>query len=169
MLAIIHHKNVQLYTKIRNKLTSEDIEPIVNAQNRDGKYTVEDTTDETTTVQSQLPHISPTPWDKICMPTEKVGCILLTSHLKQFLKNYPPSSEKQAFLDIYNMLSLLDKYLYDNPKHYTCCMSSDSEYVILLRYAIHFHIDLTTFPTLWVVLSILLETQDVTHEHVKCL
>ena len=48
-------------------------------------------------------------------------------------------------------------------------MSSDSEYVILLRYAIHFNIDLTMFPTLWVVLSILLETQDVTHEHVKCL
>ena len=31
------------------------------------------------------------------------------------------------------------------------------------------HIDLTTFPTLWVVLSILLETQDGKHEYVKCL
>ena len=92
------------------------------------------------------------------MPTEKVGCILVTSHLKQFLKDYPPSSDKQAFLHIYNMLSLLDKYLYDNPKHHTHCMSSDNEYVTLLRYAIHFNIDLTTFPTLWAVLSILLET-----------
>ena len=103
------------------------------------------------------------------MPTEKLGCILVTSHLKEFLKDYPPSSEKQDFLDIYNMLSLLDKYLNDNPKHHTHCMSSDSEYVILLRYAIHFNIDLTTFPTLWAVLSILLETQDVTRKHVKCL
>ena len=48
-------------------------------------------------------------------------------------------------------------------------MSSDGEYVILLRYAIHFNIDLAMFPTLWVVLSILLETQDVACKHVKCL
>ena len=66
------------------------------------------------------------------------------------------------------MLSLLDKYLYDSPKHHTHCMSSDNEYVILLRCAIHLNID-TTFPTLWDVLSILLKTQDVTHKHVKCL
>ena len=153
----------------KQTVTSEDIEPVVNAQHCDRKHTVEDTTEETTTVQSQLLAISPTSQDKICMPTEKVGCILVTSHLKQFPKDYPLSSEKQAFLDICNMLSLLDKYLYNNPKHHTHCMSSHSEYVILLRYAICFNIDLTTFPTLWVVLSILLETQDVTHEHVKCL
>ena len=103
------------------------------------------------------------------MPTEKVGFILVTSHLKQFLKDYPLSSDKQAFLDIYNMLSLLDKYLYDNLKHHTRCMSSDNEYVILLRYTICLNMDLTTFPTLWAVLSILLETQDVIREHVKCL
>ena len=147
----------------------EDVEPVVNAQHHDGKHTVEDTTEETTTVQSQLLHILPTSMDKISMPTENVGCILVTSHLKQFLKDYCPSSDKQAFLDIYNMLSLLDKYLYDNLKHHTHCMSSDNEYVTLLRYAIHLNIDLTMFPTLWAVLSILLETQDVTCEHVKCL
>ena len=67
--------------------------------------------------------------------------------IEQFIKDYPPSSEKQAFIDIYNMLSLLDKYLCDNPKHHTHCMSSDSEYVILLRYARCFNIDLTTFPS----------------------
>ena len=96
------------------------------------------------------------------MPTKKVGCTLVTSHLKQFLEDYPPSSDKQAFLDIYHMLSLLDKYLYDNPKQHTHCMSSDNEYVTLLKYAICLNIDLTTFPTLWAVLSILLDTQDVT-------
>ena len=94
------------------------------------------------------------------MPTKKVGCILVTSHLKQFLEDYSSSSEKQAFLDIYHMLSLLDKYLYDNLKQHTHCMSSDNEYVTLLKYAIHLNIDLTMFPTLWAVLSILLDTQD---------
>ena len=101
------------------------------------------------------------------MPTEKVGCILVTSHLKQFLEDYPSSSEKQAFLDIYHMLSLLDKYLYDYQKQHTHCMSSDNEYVTLLQYAIHLHIDLTMFPTLWAVLPILPDTQDGKCEYVK--
>ena len=48
-------------------------------------------------------------------------------------------------------------------------MSSDNEYVTLLKYAIHLNIDLTTFPTLWAVLFILLDTQNDKHEHIKCL
>ena len=57
--------------------------------------------------------------DDIIMPTEKVGCTLVTSYLKQFLEDYPPPPDKQAFLNIYHMLSLLDKYLHDNPKQHT--------------------------------------------------
>ena len=111
----------------------------------------------------------PTSTDEVIMPTEKVGCILVTSHLKQFLEDYPLSSDKKAFLDIYHMLTLLDKYLYDNLKQHTHCMSSDNEYVTFLKYAIHLNIDLTTFPTLWAVLSILLDTQDGKCKYVKCL
>ena len=150
-------------------MITEDIDSEINAQHHDGTHTAEDTMEETTKAQSQLPHVSSTSVDKINMPIKKVGCKLVTSHLKQFLKDYPQSLDKQAFPDIYNMLSLLDKYLYDNPKHHTRCMSSDNEYVILLRYAIHLNIDLSMFPTLWAVLSILLETQDTKHEYVKCL
>ena len=120
-------------------------------------------------MHSERPQTLPTCTDKVIMPTKKVGCILVTSHLKQFPEDYPPSSDRQAFLDIYHMLSLLDKYLYDNPKQHTHCMSSDNEYVTLLKYAIHLNIDLTTFPTLWAVLSILIDTQDSKCEHVKCL
>ena len=46
-------------------------------------------------------------------------------------------------------------------------MSSDNEYVILLKYAIHLDIDLSTCPTLWAVLSILLDTQDGNLECIK--
>ena len=46
-------------------------------------------------------------------------------------------------------------------------MSSDNEYITLLQYTIHLHIDLTMFPTLWAVLSILLETQDGKCGYVK--
>ena len=120
-------------------------------------------------LQSEQPHILTTPTNEVIMPTKKVGCILVTSHLKQFLEYYPLTSEKQAFLDIYHKLSLLDKYLYDYLKQHSHCMSSDNEYVTLLQYAIHLPIDLTTFPTLWTVLSIFLDTQDGKCEYVKCL
>ena len=120
-------------------------------------------------MHSEQPCTMLTCTDAVTIPTKKVGCILVTSHLKQFLEDYPPSSDKQAFLDIYHMLSLLDKYLYDNLKQHTHCMSSDKEYVTLLKYAIHLNIDLTAFPTLWAVLSILLNTQDGKCEYVKCL
>ena len=48
-------------------------------------------------------------------------------------------------------------------------MSSNNEYVALLKYAIHLNIDLSTFPSLWAVLSILLDTQDGNLEFVKFL
>ena len=142
--------------------TSKDVEQDVEAQ-----YPTEDTSEETTPTQSERLHTLPTFTDEVRMPTEKVDCILVTSHLKQFLEDYPLSSEKQVFLDIYHMLSLLDKYLYDYPKQHTHCMSSDNEYVTLLQYTIHLHIDLTKFPTLWAVLSILLDTQDGKCKYVK--
>ena len=67
------------------------------------------------------------------------------------------------------MLPLLDKYLYDNPKQHTHCMSSDNEYIILLKYAIRLNIDLSMFPTLWAVLSFLLDTQNGKREYVQLL
>ena len=142
--------------------TLEDVK-----QDAEAQHLMKDTFKETTPTQSEQLHTLPTSTDEVRMPTKKVGCILVTSHLKQFLEDYPSSSEKQVFLDIYHMLSLLDRYLYDYPKQHTHCMSSDNEYVTLLQYTIHLHIDSTMFPTLWVVLSILLETQDGKCKYVK--
>ena len=148
---------------------SEDMAQDTDTQCCDGKHPVEGFTRKSTPIHSEQPSIMLTCTNEVIMPTKKVGCILVTSHLKQFLEDYPPSSDKQAFFDIYHMLSLLDKYLYDNPKQHTHCMSSDNEYVTLLKYAICLNLDLTAFPTLWAVLSILLDTQDGKHEYVKCL
>ena len=150
-------------------MTSEDVEQDTNAQHHDGKHLVEDLTRGPTPTHSEQQCTLPTCTDKVIMPTKKVGCILVTNHLKQFLENYPPSSDKQAFLDVYHMLSLLDKYLYDNLILHTHYMSSDNEYVTLLKYAIHLNIDSTMFPTLWAVLSILHDTQDCKCKHVICL
>ena len=117
-------------------MTLEDIAQDTDTQHCDRKHPVEDFSRKPTLIHSEQPNAMPTCTDEIIMSTKKVGCMLVTSHFKQFLEGYPPSSDKQAFLDIYHMLSLLDKYLYDNPKQHTHCMSSDNEYVTLLKYAI---------------------------------
>ena len=135
----------------------------------DNEHSAKDTAAKVTSTQSEQLLTGFLPTDEVTIPTEKVGCILVTSHLQQFLEDYPPSSDKHAFLDVYHMLSLLDKYLYDNPKQHTHCMSSDNEYVTLLKYAICLNTDLSTFLTLWAVLSILLDTQDGNLEYVKLL
>ena len=135
----------------------------------DDDCTAIDSIAEGTSIQPEKSLTALLPTDDVTIPTEKVGCIFVTRHLQQFLEEYLPPSDKQAFLDVYHMLSLLDKYLYDNPKQHTHCMSSNNEYVALLKYEIHLNVDLSMFPTLWAVLSILLDTQDGNLEYVKLL
>ena len=77
----------------------------------DDEHSAENAAVEPTSIQSDQPLTVFLPTDDVIMLTEKVGCILVTNDLQQFLEDYPPSSEKQAFLDVYHMLSLLDKYL----------------------------------------------------------
>ena len=62
---------------------------------------------------------------------------------------------------------MLNAYLIDNPQQYIHCMSPDNEYVSLIMYTNMIEIDLCNFPTIWTVLSILLDTQSNTSQHVK--
>ena len=101
------------------------------------------------------------------VPTEKVGCLQVTSQLKEFLKHFPPESREKAFEQIYNILQALDAYLIDNPQQHLYCMSPDSEYVSLIMYTTKIGIDLCNFPAIWAVLSILLDTQSNELQHVK--
>ena len=48
-------------------------------------------------------------------------------------------------------------------------MSPGNEYITVLNYAIHLHLGISTFPTVWAVLSILLDSQDNNLEYVKFL
>ena len=104
---------------------------------------------------------------EVCIPTEKVGCLQVTSQLKEFLKHYPPESREKAFEQIYQILQTLDAYLIDNPQQHLYCMSPDSEYVSLIMYATKIEIDLCNFLAIWTVLSILLDTQSNELQHVK--
>ena len=127
--------------KSQQSMTSEGVEQYTDAPQEDDEHSVEEVTRKSTSMNSEQLRTTLTCAEEVIMPTEKVGCTLVTSYLKQFLEDYPPPSDKQAYLNIYYMLSLLDKYLHDNPKQHTHCMSSDNEYVILLKYAIHLNTD----------------------------
>ena len=103
------------------------------------------------------------------IPTETVGCLQFTNQLRVFLNHFPPKSREKAFEQIYKTLQVLDVYLIDNPQQHIRCMSPDNEYVSLIMYAITIKIDLCNFPAIWAVLSILLDTQSNTLQHVKSL
>ena len=103
----------------------------------------------------------------VCIPTEKVGCLQVTSQLKEFLNHFPLESREKAFEQIYKILQALDAYLIDNPQWHSYCMSPDSEYVSLIMYATKIEMDLCNFPAIWAVLSILLDTQSNKLQHVK--
>ena len=104
---------------------------------------------------------------EVGIPTEMVGCLQVTSQLKEFLKHYPPESREKAFKQIYQILQTLDAYLIDNPQQHIYCMSPDSEYLLLIMYATKIEIDLCNFPAILAVLSILLDTQSNESQHVK--
>ena len=97
--------------------------------------------------------------DQVHIPTDKVGCLQVTSQLQEFLNHFPPKSVEKAFEQIYQILQVLDKYLIDNPQQHQYCMSSDSEYITLISYTTKLEIDLYNFPAIWVELSILLNTK----------
>ena len=101
------------------------------------------------------------------VPTEKVGCLQVTSQLKEFLDHFPPESREKAFEQIYEILQTLDAYLIDNPQQHIYCMSPDSKYVSLIMYATRIEIDLCNFLAIWAVLSILLDTQSNKLQYVK--
>ena len=118
--------------KHQQRPSSECAEQDAEAHQEDEEHPSKNVAREPTSIHSDQLLTVLLSTDDVIMPTEKVGCILVTSHLQQFLEDYPPSSDKQAILDVYHMLSLLDKYPYDNLRQHTHCMSSDNEYVILL-------------------------------------
>ena len=56
--------------------------------------------------------------DDVHIPTEKVGCLQVTSQLQEFLNHFPPESKEKTFEQIYQILQMLDTYLIDNPQQH---------------------------------------------------
>ena len=127
---------------------------------------INDTSEDLTIVMGK-PFTTAFVSDDVCVPTEKVGCLQVTSQLQEFLNHFPPESKEKAFEQIYQILQMLDAYLIDNPQQHQYCMSPDSEYISLIMYATKLEIDLCNFPAIWAVLSILLDTQSNELQYVK--
>ena len=127
---------------------------------------IDDTSDDPTIVMIK-PVTTAFVSDNIHIPTEKVGCLQVTSQLQEFLNHFPPESIETTFEQIYQILQVLDAYLMDNPQQHQYCMSPDIEYISLIMYATKLEIDLCNFPTIWAVLSILLDTKSNELQYVK--
>ena len=78
---------------------------------------IDDTSEDPTIVMGK-PVTTPFVSDDIHIPTEKVGCLQVTSQLQKFLKHFPPESKEKAFEQIYQILQVLDAYLINNPQQH---------------------------------------------------
>ena len=112
---------------------------------------IDNTSDDSTIVMGK-PVTTAFISNQVRIPTEKVGCLQVTSHLQEFINHFSPNSIEKAFEQIYQILQVLDKYLNDNPQQHQYCISPDSKYITLILYT-------TNFPAIWMVLSILLGTK----------
>ena len=113
---------------------------------------IDDTSDDPTIVMGK-PVTTAFISDDVHIPTEKVGCLQVTSQLQEFLNHFPPESIEKAFEQIYQIL-----------QYY---MSPDSKYISLNMYATKLEIDLCNFLAIWAVLSILLDTKSNELQYVK--
>ena len=127
---------------------------------------IDDTSDDPTIVMGK-PVTTAFISDDICILTEKVGCLQVTSHLQEFLNHFPPESIEKAFEQIYQILQVLDAYLIDNPQQHQYCMSPDSEFISLITNTTKLEIDLYNFLAIWAVLFILLDTKSNKLQYVK--
>ena len=82
---------------------------------------IDDTSDDPTIIMGK-PVTTAFVSDNICIPTEKVGCLQVTSQLQEFLNHFPPESKEKAFEQIYQILQVLDAYLIDNPRQHRYCL-----------------------------------------------
>ena len=149
-------------------INEEDIIPYTPEESDDEPFNmaIDDTSEDPTIVMGK-PVTTAFISVNVHVPTKKVGCLQVTSQLKEFLDHFPPESREKAFEQIYEILQTLDAYLIDNPQQHIYCMSPDSEYVSLIMYATRIEIDLCNFPAIWAVLSILLDTQSNKLQYVK--
>ena len=167
---IPEESNEELLVPVQDDGDKADTIPYVPGDSEDEQFntTIDDTSNDPMIVMGK-PLMTAFVSANVCIPTEKVGCLQVTNQLREFLNHFPPESSEKAFEQIYEILQVVNAYLIDNPQQHIQCMSPDNEYVSLIMYAITIEIDLCNFLAIWAVLSVLLDTQSNTLQHVKSL
>ena len=70
---------------------------------------IDDTSEDLTIVMGK-PVTTTFVSDDVCISTEKVGCLQVTSKLQEFLNHFPPEFKEKALEQIYEILQVLDAY-----------------------------------------------------------
>ena len=155
-------------TKEQPDLADQDTLEFTSEESKEEPFnTAIDDTSDSSTIITGKPVTTAFISDQVRIPTEKVGCLQVTSQLQEFLNHFPPKSVEKAFKQIYQILQVLDKYLIDNPQQHQYCMSPDSEYITLILYATKLKINLYNFLAIWAELSILLDTKSNDLQYVQ--
>ena len=137
------------------------------ALQEDNYCTAIDDDEQDDTIQFSNPITQPILSKSIRVPITEVGCLSFTQILQDYLHAYPPSSQADVYSQIQGMAQWLDRHLNQYSAQYFNCMTSDSQFVAFVNHAIQLALDLTTYPNIWAVLLILLETQDVSTSYVS--
>ena len=168
METILEEKDEEPSMTAQDDVNEADTIPYTKEESVDEQFNtaIDDTSEDPTIVMGKPVTTAFISMD-VCIPSEKVGCLQVTSQLEGFLNHFPPESREKAFEQIYEILQVLDAYLIDNPQQHIYCMSPDREYVSLIMYTTKIEIDLCNFLAIWAVLSILLDTQSNKLQHVK--
>ena len=144
----------------------EESESSQTSQNEHNSTAIDDMDD---TIQLGHPICEPFLSHHIRIPTIKVVCISFTMHFQEYLQEYLPPSQALAHHRVEQMVNKLDRYLNHYPSQYVNCLSSDSEFVTFISHAINLSVEPMVFPTIWAVLTIILETQDTNSAYVEVL
>ena len=120
-----------------------DTIPYIQGDSEDEQFNtaIDDTSDDLMIVMGK-PLTTAFVSANVRIPTEQVGCLQVTNHLREFLSHFPLESKEKAFEQIYEILQVLNAYLTDNPQQHIHCMSPENEYVTLIMYANTIEIDL---------------------------
>ena len=107
--------------KMAEKQDEDDLDMIAytpeESEEEPFNTTIDDTSEDPTIVMGR-PVTTVFVSDDVRVPTDKVGCLQVTSQLQEFLNHFPPESKEKAFKQIYQILQVLDAYLTDNPQQH---------------------------------------------------
>ena len=102
-------------TKEQPDLAVQDTVMVTSDESKEEPFnTAIDVTSDDPTIVMGKPVMTAFISDDVRIPTEKVGCLQVTSQLQEFLNHFSPESIEKAFEQIYQILQVLDKYLIDN-------------------------------------------------------